>query len=327
MNLTKYFHDFKSKRILIVGDAIIDTYLWGEIHRMSPEAPVPVVDVAVNQNDSRLGGAANVALNLKELGAESILCTVIGNDNRGIIFEQLMQEQGLTLEGMLISNGRKTTTKTRVIADNKHQLRIDEEDTYPIRVEHQFYNLIEKLTHNIDAIILQDYNKGVLTETIIEKIISLANNKNIPTIVDPKKHNFLSYKNCTLFKPNLNEIKNGLDTNLDINNVNEIKAITSKLRDVISANAILLTLSDKGVFLNTKNGSKLNASTTSNVIDVSGAGDTVVSVAAMCLACHIDFDELAILANIAGGIVCEKVGVVPISNIELLDRAKELLNV
>jgi len=327
MNLTKYFHDFKSKRILIVGDAIIDTYLWGEIHRMSPEAPVPVVDVAVNQNDSRLGGAANVALNLKELGAESILCTVIGNDNRGIIFEQLMQEQGLTLEGMLISNGRKTTTKTRVIADNKHQLRIDEEDTYPIRVEHQFYNLIEKLTHNIDAIILQDYNKGVLTETIIEKIISLANNKNIPTIVDPKKHNFLSYKNCTLFKPNLNEIKNGLDTNLDINNVNEIKAITSKLRDVISANAILLTLSDKGIFLNTKNGSKLNASTTSNVIDVSGAGDTVVSVAAMCLACHIDFDELAILANIAGGIVCEKVGVVPISNIELLDRAKELLNV
>jgi len=327
MNLTKYFHDFKSKRILIVGDAIIDTYLWGEIHRMSPEAPVPVVDVAVNQNDSRLGGAANVALNLKELGAESILCTVIGNDNRGIIFEQLMQEQGLTLEGMLISNGRKTTTKTRVIADNKHQLRIDEEDTYPIRVEHQFYNLIEKLTHNIDAIILQDYNKGVLTETIIEKIISLANNKNIPTIVDPKKHNFLSYKNCTLFKPNLNEIKNGLDTNLDINNVNEIEAITSKLRDVISANAILLTLSDKGIFLNTKNGSKLNASTTSNVIDVSGAGDTVVSVAAMCLACHIDFDELAILANIAGGIVCEKVGVVPISNIELLDRAKELLNV
>jgi len=327
MNLTKYFHDFKSKRILIVGDAIIDTYLWGEIHRMSPEAPVPVVDVAVNQNDSRLGGAANVALNLKELGAESILCTVIGNDNRGIIFEQLMQEQGLTLEGMLISNGRKTTTKTRVIADNKHQLRIDEEDTYPIRVEHQFYNLIEKLTHNIDAIILQDYNKGVLTKTIIEKIISLANNKNIPTIVDPKKHNFLSYKNCTLFKPNLNEIKNGLDTNLDINNVNEIEAITSKLRDVISANAILLTLSDKGVFLNTKNGSKLNASTTSNVIDVSGAGDTVVSVAAMCLACHIDFDELAILANIAGGIVCEKVGVVPISNIELLDRAKELLNV
>ena len=112
MHLTKYFHDFKSKRILIVGDAIIDTYLWGEIHRMSPEAPVPVVDVAVNQNDSRLGGAANVALNLKELGAESILCTVIGNDNRGILFEQLMQEQGLTLEGMLISNGRKTTTKT-----------------------------------------------------------------------------------------------------------------------------------------------------------------------------------------------------------------------
>ena len=327
MNLTKYFHDFKSKRILIVGDAIIDTYLWGEIHRMSPEAPVPVVDVAVNQNDSRLGGAANVALNLKELGAESILCTVIGNDNRGIIFEQLMQEQGLSLEGMLISNGRKTTTKTRVIADNKHQLRIDEEDTYPIKVENQFYNLIEKLTHNIDAIILQDYNKGVLTETIIEKIISLANSKNIPTVVDPKKQNFLSYKQCTLFKPNLKEINEGLNTNPDINNFSEIEEVTSKLRNIISAKAILLTLSNKGIFLNTRSGSKIKESTTSNVIDVSGAGDTVVSVAAMCLACNIDFEELAILSNIAGGIVCEKVGVVPITNKELLERAKKLLNV
>ena len=327
MNLKKYFHDFKSKRILIVGDAIIDTYLWGEINRMSPEAPVPVVDVAVNQNDSRLGGAANVALNLKELGAESILCTVIGNDNRGIIFEQLMQEQGLSLEGMLISNGRKTTTKTRVIANNKHQLRIDEEDTYPIKVENQFFNLIEKLTHNIDAIILQDYNKGVLTENIIEKIISLANSKNIPTIVDPKKQNFLSYKNCTLFKPNLKEIKEGLNITDDINDFDKIEKTTSKLRDIISAKAILLTLSNKGIFLNSNNGSKLTESTTTNVIDVSGAGDTVVSVAAMCLACNIDFDELAILANIAGGIVCEKVGVVPISNQELLDRAKKLLNV
>ena len=327
MNLKKYFHDFKSKRILIVGDAIIDTYLWGEINRMSPEAPVPVVDVAVNQNDSRLGGAANVALNLKELGAESILCTVIGNDNRGIIFEQLMQEQGLSLAGMLISNGRKTTTKTRVIANNKHQLRIDEEDTYPIKVENQFFNLIEKLTHNIDAIILQDYNKGVLTENIIEKIISLANSKNIPTIVDPKKQNFLSYKNCTLFKPNLKEIKEGLNIADDINDFDKIEKTTSKLRDIISAKAILLTLSNKGIFLNSNNGSKLTESTTTNVIDVSGAGDTVVSVAAMCLACNIDFDELAILANIAGGIVCEKVGVVPISNQELLDRAKKILNV
>ena len=151
--------------------------------------------------------------------------------------------------------------------------------------------------------------------------------KNIPTIVDPKKQNFLSYKNCTLFKPNLKEIKDGLNITDDINDFNEIEKTTSKLRDIISAKAILLTLSNKGIFLNSNNGSKLTESTTTNVIDVSGAGDTVVSVAAMCLACNIDFDELAILANIAGGIVCEKVGVVPISNQELLDRAKKLLNV
>ena len=171
------------------------------------------------------------------------------------------------------------------------------------------------------------YNKGVLTETIIEKIISLANSKNIPTIVDPKKQNFLSYKECTLFKPNLKEINEGLNTNPDINNFSEIEETTSKLRKIISAKAILLTLSNKGIFLNTRNGSKIKESTTSNVIDVSGAGDTVVSVAAMCLACNIDFEELAILSNIAGGIVCEKVGVVPITNKELLDRAKKLLYV
>ena len=327
MHLTKYFHDFKSKRILIVGDAIIDTYLWGEIHRMSPEAPVPVVDVAVNQNDSRLGGAANVALNLKELGAESILCTVIGNDNRGILFEQLMQEQGLTLEGMLISNGRKTTTKTRVIADNKHQLRIDEEDTSPITVEDLFLELIQKLINDTNVVIMQDYNKGVLTHKIITKIIELANLNNIPTIVDPKKQNFLAYKNCSLFKPNLNEITDGLKTEIDTNNINEISKKTSELRELISAKAVLLTLSDKGIFLKTKNNYNLQESTTSNVIDVSGAGDTVVSVAAICMACNIDFEELAILANIAGGIVCEKVGVVPITNIELLERAKKILNV
>ena len=206
-------------------------------------------------------------------------------------------------------------------------MRIDEEDTYPIKIEKQFYNLIEKLAHNIDAIILQDYNKGVLTESIIEKIICLANKKNIPTIVDPKKQNFLSYKNCTLFKPNLNEIKEGLKTEIDLDDIDDITKKTSELRNLISSKAVLLTLSNKGIFLNSNNNSILKKSTTSNVIDVSGAGDTVVSVAAICMACNINFEELAILANIAGGIVCEKVGVVPITNKELLERAKDILHV
>ena len=164
MGLEKILNNFKSKKILVIGDAIIDSYLWGEINRMSPEAPVPVVDVKVNQNDNRLGGAANVALNLKELGANAILCTVIGNDSKGILFEQLMKEQGLGVEGMLISDGRKTTTKTRVIVKDRHQLRIDEEDKHPIKIEKQFLNLVIKVSKNIDAIILQDYNKGVLTK-------------------------------------------------------------------------------------------------------------------------------------------------------------------
>jgi rfaE bifunctional protein kinase chain/domain len=326
MGLEKILNNFKSKKILVIGDAIIDSYLWGEINRMSPEAPVPVVDVKVNQNDNRLGGAANVALNLKELGAKAILCTVIGNDSKGILFEQLMKEQGLGVEGMLISDGRKTTTKTRVIVKDRHQLRIDEEDKHPIKIEKQFLNLVIKVSKIIDAIILQDYNKGVLTKNIITKLINYANENNIPTIVDPKKDNFLSYKNCTLFKPNLHEISEGLQQEINPENLKEIREITSKLKRKLKSNSILLTLSDKGICINSEKHFYHFKSKTNNVIDVSGAGDTVVSIAALCLACKTSAGQLAQLSNIAGGIVCEKVGVVPINFQQLYKRAKLITN-
>lgn len=324
MGLEKLLNNFKAKKILIIGDAIIDSYLWGEINRMSPEAPVPVVDVQVNQNDNRLGGAANVALNLKELGAQAILCTVIGNDAKGILFEQLMQDQGLSLDGMLISDGRKTTTKTRVIVKDRHQLRIDEEDKHPIKVEHQLINLFLKLSKNVDAIILQDYNKGVLTKNVISTVIKYANENNIPTIVDPKKDNFLSYKECTLFKPNLQEISEGLQIKIDAKNLENIKNITSKLRRKLKSKSILLTLSDKGICINSNKQFLHYSSKTKNVVDVSGAGDTVVSIAALCLASKINNKNLAIISNIAGGVVCEKVGVVPISFEELFKRVKSI---
>ena len=325
MGLEKILNNFKSKKILVIGDAIIDSYLWGEINRMSPEAPVPVVDVKVNQNDNRLGGAANVALNLKELGAKAILCTVIGNDSKGILFEQLMKEQGLGVEGMLISDGRKTTTKTRVIVKDRHQLRIDEEDKHPIKIEKQFLNLVIKVSKNIDAIILQDYNKGVLTKNIITKLINYANENNIPTIVDPKKDNFLSYKNCTLFKPNLHEISEGLQQEINPENLTD-REITSKLKRKLKSNSILLTLSDKGICINSEKHFYHFKSKTNNVIDVSGAGDTVVSIAALCLACKTSAGQLAQLSNIAGGIVCEKVGVVPINFQQLFIRLKLITN-
>ena len=319
MDFKTLFQGFNDKKVLIVGDAMIDAYMWGEVNRMSPEAPVAVVQVKKHEN--RLGGAANVALNLKALGAKPILCSVLGTGNRGILFEKLMDKSNLSTEGILSTNKRKTTIKTRVIAGNKHQLRIDEEETSPILQLEEFLNLIISLMNDIDVIILQDYNKGVLTPKIIEEVIVSANKKGIPTIVDPKKLNFNSYKNCTIFKPNLAEIKAGMKVDFDINNIAEIEKVTEKLRKQLSAKGILLTLSERGICINSEKEFKHTQAFKRSIIDVSGAGDTVISVASLCLASNMDYTDLAALSNLAGGIVCEEVGVVPINKKILLKQA------
>ena len=319
MDFNTLFQGFNYKKVLIIGDAMIDAYMWGEINRISPEAPVAVVEVKKHEN--RLGGAANVALNLKALGANPILCSVIGTGERGVLFEKLMKESNLSTEGILSTNKRKTTIKTRVIAENKHQLRIDEEETYPILQADDFLKLTISLMDDIDVVILQDYNKGVLTPEIIEGVISSANKKGIPTIVDPKKLNFNSYKNCTIFKPNLAEIKAGMKVDFDANNIAEIEKTTSELRKKLSAKGVLLTLSERGICINSEKEFKHTPAIKRTIIDVSGAGDTVISVASLCLASNIDYTKLSKLSNLAGGIVCEEVGVVPINKEKLLKQA------
>ena len=319
MNLNTLFQGFNDKKVLIVGDAMIDAYMWGEVNRMSPEAPVPVVEVKKHEN--RLGGAANVALNLKALGANPILCTVIGTGDRSVLFEKLMKESKLSTKGILSTNKRKTTIKTRVIAENKHQLRIDEEETSPILQADEFLKLTISLMDDIDVVILQDYNKGVLTPEIIEGVISSANKKGIPSIVDPKKLNFNSYKNCTIFKPNLAEIKAGMKVDFDANNIAEIEKATSELRKKLSAKGVLLTLSEKGICINSEKEFKHTPAFKRNIIDVSGAGDTVISVASLCLASKMDYTDLSVLSSLAGGLVCEDVGVMPINKEKLLEQA------
>jgi len=319
MDFNTLFQGFNDKKVLIIGDAMIDAYMWGEINRISPEAPVPVVEVKKHEN--RLGGAANVALNLKALGADPILCSVIGTGKRGVLFHELMLESKLSTSGILSTNKRKTTIKTRVIAENKHQLRIDEEETSPILETEKFLNLAISLMDNIDVIILQDYNKGVLTTEIIEAVITTANKKGIPTIADPKKINFKSYKNCTIFKPNLAEIKGGMKVDFNENNIAEIEKTTTKLRKELSTKAVLLTLSEKGICINSEKDFKHSPAFKRNIIDVSGAGDTVISVASLCLASNIDYNDLSIISNLAGGLVCEEVGVVPINKEKLLTQA------
>ena len=321
MDFDTLFSGFNSKKVLVVGDAMIDAYMWGEINRMSPEAPVPVVEVKKHEN--RLGGAANVALNLQSMGATPILCSVIGNDSQSILFKELIQNANLSNKGLLTSKERRTTLKTRVIAENKHQLRIDEEDTHPITCETEFLNLIQELIADVDVVILQDYNKGVLTAKVIAKVIEIANTKNIPTIVDPKKQNFLAYKNCTIFKPNLAEIKAGMNIDFNPDITQEIEKAAADLRELLNAKGVLLTLSGRGICINTKENFTHTPAFKRNIIDVSGAGDTVIAVAALCLASNMDFINLSLLSSLAGGMVCEEVGVVPIQKEKLLIEAKK----
>ena len=323
MDFKALFEGFNQKNVLIVGDAMIDAYMWGEVNRISPEAPVPVVEVKKHEN--RLGGAANVALNLKALGSNPILCSVVGIGNRGRLFLKLMQEAELSTAGILAKTERKTTVKTRVIANNKHQLRIDEEEASPIIDSSEFLKLTESLMGNIDVIILQDYNKGVLTCEVIERVIKLANKKGISTIVDPKKQNFNSYKYCTIFKPNLAEIKAGINIDFNADNVSEIEKASTELRTLLNAKGVLLTLSERGICINSSDGFKHTPAFKRDIIDVSGAGDTVIAVASLCLASGIKYTDLSVLSTLAGGIVCEEVGVMPINKEKLLSEAIKLI--
>ena len=321
MNFNSLFTKFNFKKVLVIGDSMLDAYTWGKINRNSPEASIPIVEV--NKKENRLGGAANVALNIQSLGAKPILCSVIGNDNYGKIFLNLMKKANLEIKGILTCEDKKTTIKTRIIADNKHQLRIDEEDTNAITIEDKFLNLIEGLIKNIDVIILQDYNKGVLTSKIITEIIKIANSKDIPTLADPKNENFLNFKNCVIFKPNLAEINNGMKINLNTDNTQEIFENTKKLRKKLNVRAVLLTLSEKGICINSKNEFSITPAFERKMIDVSGAGDTVISVAALCLSINLDFKTISIVSSLAGGLVCEHVGVVPINKERLILEAKK----
>jgi len=317
--IIQLFDSFKNMKVLIVGDAMIDAYMWGKIERQSPEAPIPVVEIEKHEN--RLGGAGNVARNIKSLGGNPILCSVLGDDYNGKHLKELLEKENLSTNGILMESGRKTTIKTRVISENKHQLRIDEEQVNYIQLEKVFLDLVYSNLLDVDVIILQDYNKGVLTPFVIESIIQKANKINIPTIVDPKTKNFRSYKNCDIFKPNLKEIKTGYNMNFDENNMSEISGVTKDLLQMINAKGILLTLSEKGVCMQTTDNFTNIKAEKRNIIDVSGAGDTVISTAALCLAAKTDLVILSQFANLAGGLVCEKVGVVPIEKSLLLTSA------
>jgi rfaE bifunctional protein kinase chain/domain len=326
IDFVKVFDKFNSLNILIIGDVMIDAYWWGGVNRISPEAPVPVC--AVNDKESRLGGAANVALNIAAMGANPILCSVVGEDYQGHQLCELMKKQNMDTNGIVFSSNRPTTVKTRIIGNKTQMLRIDEETDVNISLSEEkiFLDKIESIinTEKINAIIFQDYDKGVITEGVITKIIEIAKRKNIPVTVDPKKRNFTAYKNVDLFKPNLKELKEGLK--IDFDNVDKDVLVEASLllHYKQKIDKVFITLSERGVFMMdfTKKEAEITMlpACLRKISDVSGAGDTVISLATLCLALGLDSQTIANVSNFAGGLVCESVGVVPIDKNKLLSE-------
>ncbi len=320
------FKSFNNLNVLIIGDVMVDAYMWGDVNRISPEAPVPIVSIVKKEN--RLGGAANVALNIQAMGANPILCSVIGDDNGSKLFLDLLKKQKLSSEGIIKSKKRNTTIKTRVIAGNHQMLRVDEEIETPIEPS-EIKELSEKinkliLSKKVNVIIFEDYDKGCITPELIKITVAFAKQKNIPIVVDPKKRNFMSYSGVTLFKPNLKELKEGLKSDFNHNNINELEKIAAAFIKKQNINTVLITLSEKGVYTHSAKTKMVIPAHVRNISDVSGAGDTVISLAALCLALNLSPLLSATLANLAGGLVCEKVGVVPIEKQQLLNEAIRL---
>lgn len=325
MTIRELLKEFQSKRILVIGDVMIDEYMLGKVYRVSPEAPVPIINLS--KEEQRLGGAANVALNLQALGATPVLCSVVGNDKKGEDLIELLREREMPVNGIVKSSNRVTTVKTRVIGNNQHLLRIDAEDTHPLSAEEEvaFLQKVKQIltADKIDAVIFEDYNKGLLTPNVIDTLVQLTRNLGIPSAVDPKKDNFLAYKGVTLFKPNLKELREGVGINCTFQQTELFQEAVTRLENALNNEITFVTLSEHGVFIKRDDEQFHAPAHIRNIADVSGAGDTVISVATLCLSAGCSIETIAELSNLAGGLVCESSGVVTIDPEQLAVECEE----
>ncbi|MBS4043749.1 MAG: carbohydrate kinase [Chitinophagaceae bacterium] len=327
MMIQQLFSEFEQLKIAVIGDVMLDTYWWGNVSRISPEAPVPIV--ALQKNELRLGGAANVALNLVALHAKTTLISVIGDDDEGKKLLTLLQQQNINTDYIISSHERLTTNKTRIISRNQQMMRLDAEISTDINenLEVQLLNHIKKYieTERPKVIIFQDYNKGVLTQKIIEQTIEWCRENNIITTVDPKRKNFFAYKNVDIFKPNLIEVKEGLNMLFDEVDMHLLQDVHQQLYQKLNNKVSFITLSEKGVFYQDQNTSNIIPTHVRNIADVSGAGDTVIAVASMVYAITKNMQLTSEIANIAGGLVCEEVGTVAINKEKLFAECERLI--
>lgn len=312
--IEQLFRHFEEITALVIGDAMVDTYFWGKVERVSPEAPIPIVSVA--RKESRLGGAANVSLNLQALGANPLLFAVTGDDDKGRRFRKLMEKNNLSPEGIFVDPGRMTTVKNRIISDGRHIVRIDEESTHYINsgLEQQILRAIKRTIdeRKIDVIIFVDYDKGMITPSLFESVLAIAQERRIFVSVDPKKRNFPHYHHVDLFKPNFKEFMEGTKTQVTKEDLDLLKKVAEAYKKEKSFGYIFITLSELGVFISNGIDRNYYPAVIRYIADVSGAGDTVLSVASLCMAARVHPEMMALLSNIAGGLVCEQVGVVPI---------------
>ncbi|MEZ0485788.1 bifunctional heptose 7-phosphate kinase/heptose 1-phosphate adenyltransferase [Fibrella aquatica] len=322
--LPDLFAQFNNLRVLVIGDVMLDAYVWGRVDRISPEAPVPVV--TVNRREVRLGGAGNVLLNVQALGAEAIICSVIGTDMAGDQLQHQLTERGLTCNGLIRSDSRITTIKERIIAGSQQVVRVDTEtDKYITDAERtQLIATAKSLIPGCQVVIFEDYDKGVLSREAIAEITAFANEQHVPTVVDPKKRHFLDYQHTTLFKPNLKELKEGLKVDFNVDNLDELASVVTTLKTRMNLLGTLITLSERGVYIDLNGEQTKLPAHVRTISDVSGAGDTVISIAACCVALGQSPRRIAGLSNLGGGLVCESVGVVPIDKIRLFEEAVRL---
>lgn len=322
--VNQIFEKFSEMRAIVIGDAMVDTYLWGKVERLSPEAPVPIV--AVTKRENRLGGAANVSRNLQALGAVPVLFSVIGDDEKGKDFMELLELREIRNDGIYVDSSRSTTVKNRIISNGKHVARVDEESTEYISAEIENWlaaAIIKEINTNpVDVIIFVDYDKGVVTPTLFNTINKIAIEKGILTAVDPKRRNFNNYKDVSLFKPNFKEFVEGTGLSIAKDDLEAIKKAADEFKVKQNLKLIFVTLSELGVFISNGVNEQYYPVVIRYIADVSGAGDTVISVASLAMAAGLPPKIMALMSNLAGGLVCEKLGVVPIDKKQLRKEMK-----
>jgi len=321
------FEAIAKLKVAVIGDVMLDTYWWGKVDRISPEAPVPIV--TLQTKECRLGGASNVALNTVALKAHTTIFSIVGNDDNAVTLLNILEKQQINTRYIIKSSGRITTSKTRVISRNQQMMRLDDEVTNDISKGDE-EQLIQNFTNYVttqqpDIVIFEDYNKGVLTESLIAAVTAICKQHGIITAVDPKRKNFFAYKGADIFKPNLKEVKDGLNIPLIEVNIQSLNEVHQKLHSILQHGISLITLSEKGVFVQDENQSRIIPTHQRNITDVSGAGDTVIAVASLVYAATKNILLAAAIANLAGGLVCEEVGTAAINASQLLHECKASL--